>query len=97
MGKIVFVLLFFLPCINLFSQSNVSIHIYKKIDSISLDFKLYKPDSFNVNENYSTVILFHGGGFNTRYENQFRRHAKYFNSRKSSINKLIYNDKFSWL
>ena len=39
MGKIVFVLLFFSPCINLFSQSNVSIHISKKIDSISLDFK----------------------------------------------------------
>ena len=58
MGKIVFVLLFFSPCINLFSQSNVSAHIYKKIDSISLDFKLYKPDSFNVNEKYSTVILF---------------------------------------
>ena len=81
MGKIVFVSLFFSPCINLFSQSNVSAHIYKKIDSISLDFKLYKPDSFNVNEKYSTVILFHGGGFNTRYENQFRRHAKYFNSK----------------
>ena len=60
MGKIVFVLLFFLPCINLFSQSNVTAHIYKKIDSISLDFKLYKPDSFNGNEKYSTVILFHG-------------------------------------
>ena len=60
MGKLVFVLLFFSPCINLFSQSNVSAHIYKKIDSISLDFKLYKPDSFNVNEKYSTVILFHG-------------------------------------
>ena len=37
MGKIVFVLLFFSPCINLFSQSNVSAHIYKKIDLYGLD------------------------------------------------------------
>ena len=46
-------------------------------------------DSFIVNEKYSPVILFHGVLFNTRYENQFRRHAKYFNS-KNFISISIY-------
>ena len=27
------------------------------------------------------MVLFHGGGFNSRYANQFVRHSKYFNSR----------------
>ncbi len=81
MGKLILIIQFNFFYFSLFSQDNVSTHTYKKIDTVILDFKLYKPNSFNSKKNYNTVILFHGGGFNSRYANQFSRHSKYFNSR----------------
>ena len=81
MGKLILILFSLFFHFNLFSQNNVTDHIYKKIDSVNLEFKLYKPDSFNPKKKYNTIILFHGGGFNSRYADQFSRHSKYFNTR----------------
>ncbi len=81
MGKLTLTVLLLFHYASLSSQSIVSTHTYKKIDTVVLDFKIYKPNSFDPKRKYSTVILFHGGGFNARYSNQFERHSKYFNSR----------------
>lgn len=81
MGKLVLSVLLLFYHVKLSSQSIVSTHTYKKIDTVVLDFKIFKPKSFDPKKEYSTVILFHGGGFNSRFANQFARHSKYFNSR----------------
>ena len=81
MGKLVSLAVIFFLSLNIFSQSITTTHIYKKVDTIELKFKIYKPYTFDSNKEYSTVILFHGGGFNNRFENQFKKHAEYFNSR----------------
>lgn len=81
MGKLTLTFLLLFHYVSLSSQSIVSTQTYKKIDTIVLDFKIFKPKSFDPKREYSTVVLFHGGGFNSRYSNQFERHSKYFNSR----------------
>ena len=64
MGKLVSLAVIFFLSLNIFSQSITTTHIYKKVDTIELKFKIYKPYTFDSNKEYSTVILFHGGGFN---------------------------------
>ena len=81
MGKLTLIILLLFCYTSLSSQSIVSTHTYKTIDTVVLDFKIFKPKSFDPKKEYSTVVLFHGGGFYSRFANQFERHSKYFNSR----------------
>jgi acetyl esterase len=69
-----------------FGQKNkVIIHpekiVYKIIDTTQLKLHVYRPLDFDTNTVYSSIIFFHGGGWNNGHPDMFKRQAMYFASR----------------
>jgi len=54
---------------------------YKQIDTIKLTLLVKKPDTFNSNKEYPTIVFFFGGGWNSGKVTQFKPHAEYLASR----------------
>jgi len=55
--------------------------IFKKIDTLSLSLKVYKPVDFDGNKKYPAMIFFFGGGWKGGNMKQFEKQALYFASR----------------
>jgi acetyl esterase len=65
-----------------FQQDTIPAEIvFKKIDTLSLYLKVYKPAGFQSGKKYPAIVFFFGGGWNGGSTKQFRKQAIYFASR----------------
>ncbi len=55
--------------------------VFKKVDTLSLSLKVYKPVNFNKEKKYPAIIFFFGGGWKGGSIKQFQSQALYFASR----------------
>lgn len=54
---------------------------YKKIDTISLELHLFRPENFDKSKTYNCIVFFHGGGWNNGSYKAFKRQSAYLASR----------------
>lgn len=55
--------------------------IYKSVDSINLEMKVFYPENMIAGKNYPAIVFFHGGGWRSGDTRQFEPHANYLSSR----------------
>ena len=77
--SLVTLFLFFFNLI--FSQISPERVLYKSTDQADLNLFVYKPVDFDKSQNYSCIVFFHGGGWNSGDYKQFERQSIYFASR----------------
>lgn len=82
MKRLTFLLLAVIQ-LNVYSQSlpGFQEHTYKQIDTVALKLFVKKPDNFNPQKYYPTIVFFFGGGWNSGSVTQFKPHAEYLASR----------------
>jgi acetyl esterase len=75
-------LLTILFAINSYGQDSIpTVVTYKKIDTLSLKLKLYKPVGFTKAQTYPSIVFFFGGGWIGGNIRQFAKQAQYLASR----------------
>jgi acetyl esterase len=57
------------------------IKIYKTIDTLKLELRIFKPDGFTSSKRYPAIIFFFGGGWINGTITQFQKQAVYLASR----------------
>ena len=55
--------------------------LYKNTEEGELNLFVYKPLEFDIKKQYSCIVFFHGGGWNSGNPEQFDRQSRYFASR----------------
>ena len=55
--------------------------VYKKMDTLQLELRVYYPSGDNGKSTYPAIVLFFGGGWVNGTITQFEQHAKYFTTR----------------
>lgn len=55
--------------------------VYKKIDTLSLHMRVFRPAGFNATNKYPAIVFFFGGGWISGNTGQFQKQALYLASR----------------
>jgi len=82
MKKTVFSFLLFLNIISISGQiSSDKKVVYKKIDSVELSLHFFFPEKYATTDQNTSIVFFHGGGWQGGASSQFYNQCKYFASR----------------
>jgi acetyl esterase len=63
------------------SETIPEIRIYKTIDTLSLQLKIFQPAGFDASKQYPAIVFFFGGGWVNGNISQFQKQAVYLASR----------------
>jgi acetyl esterase len=63
------------------SDTIPAIRVYKKIDTLSLQLRIFRPAGFDASKKYPAIVFFFGGGWLNGSISQFQKQATYLASR----------------